>query len=135
VTRQSLSACTDCGMCVDACPEDILLISGAGVVLNPQAGECTFCGECAAACPEDVFADDRTMAHVMRISDDCLASAGITCMTCRDVCPETAISMRPRIGGPFLPVLDAKSCTGCAACSAACPADAIHAVERTSENV
>ncbi|RKT27853.1 ferredoxin-type protein NapF [Roseovarius halotolerans] len=135
VSKQSLSACTACGMCVDACPEHILHITKGLVALDPEAGECTFCGECAAACPEGVIAADGAMAHVMQISDDCLVKAGIACMTCRDVCPETAISMRPRIGGPFLPELDATSCTGCAACSAACPADAIHAVERVPENV
>lgn len=105
-----------------------------GVMLKPEAGECTFCNACADACPEDVFAEGQDMAHVMQISGDCLTRAGIACMTCRDVCPESAISMRPRIGGPFLPELDTESCTGCAACSSACPADAIHAVEREPEN-
>ena len=135
VTQQSLAACTSCGACADACPEKILDIAEDGVTLRPEAGECTFCGACAEACPEDVFADNRRMAHMMQISGDCLAKAGVACMTCRDVCPESAISMRPRIGGPFLPELDTESCTGCAACSAACPADAIHAVEREPENV
>ncbi|MEQ8902057.1 MAG: ferredoxin-type protein NapF [Roseovarius sp.] len=135
MSLQSLTACTACGACTEACPEDILEIAVDGVAIKPGAGECTFCGECAAACPEDVFASDRRMAHVMQISGDCLAQAGIACMTCRDVCPETAISMRPRVGGPFLPELDAASCTGCAACSSACPADAIHAIERGPENV
>ncbi|PWR03346.1 ferredoxin-type protein NapF [Meridianimarinicoccus roseus] len=135
MTRRSLAACTSCGACAEACPETILEIAANGVALKPEVGECTFCGACADACPENVFADNWTMAHVMRISDDCLAKAGIACMTCRDVCPESAISMRPRIGVPFLPELDTGRCTGCAACSAACPAEAIHPVEKEPENV
>jgi len=65
------------------------------------------------------------MEHRIVIDNDCLARAGITCMACRDACPEAAIAMRPRIGGPFLPVLDEDICTGCGACVAPCPGQAI----------
>ncbi|MGX0876843.1 ferredoxin-type protein NapF [Roseovarius sp. MBR-154] len=101
-----------------------------GVALRPEVGECTFCGDCATACPEDVFGDQGGMAHVMTISGDCLVHAGIACMTCRDVCPEQAISVHPRIGAPFLPEIDAAACTGCAACTASCPADAIAVMQK-----
>ncbi len=98
-------------------------------------GECSFCGECAEICPEPVFAPVRVMDHVLTITSDCLAQAGISCMSCRDACPENAISMMPRIGGPFLPRLAADACTGCGACAMTCPSDAIiaQAKERPDE--
>jgi ferredoxin-type protein NapF len=133
VTAQSVSACTRCGKCADACPENILLIGKSGVELAPQAGECTFCGACAEACPEPVFHIPLEMAHSVRIGEGCLAKAGIACMTCRDVCPESAIRMEPRMGGPFLPRLDAEACTSCGACIGPCPADAIEAFEISDE--
>lgn len=133
VSMRSLAACTGCGACVDACPQAILAVAPGGVVLKTEAGECVFCGDCAMACPEEVFLPDRRMAHVMQISGACFAHAGIACMSCRDVCPEQAIAMQPRIGAPFLPRIDAASCTGCAACSASCPAEAILAVKREAE--
>ena len=95
------------------------------MVLVAGQGECIFCGKCADACPEPVFGEARVMAHHAEIGGDCLAALGVTCMTCRDVCPESAISMRPRIGGPFLPGLDAAACSGCGACLGACPSAAI----------
>lgn len=61
----------------------------------------------------------------LAISDDCLARSGVTCMTCRDICPEQAIRMRPRLGGPFLPEIDDDACTRCGACVDTCPADAV----------
>ncbi|MGN7871182.1 4Fe-4S dicluster domain-containing protein [Paracoccus sp. 22332] len=134
VTAASVAACTGCGACVQACPQAVLALTPRGVALRPEAGECVFCGDCAAACPEPVFAADRRMAHVMRISADCFAHAGISCMSCRDACPEQAIAMQPRIGAPFLPRIDAAACTGCAACSASCPAGAILAVAREAED-
>ncbi|MTH78039.1 ferredoxin-type protein NapF [Paracoccus aestuariivivens] len=130
VTLASVASCTGCGDCVTACPQQILQLRDSKVALLPASGECTFCGECAAACPEPVFTEIRVMAHVATISDDCLAMAGITCMSCRDACPEVAITMRPRVGGPFLPVLDRSTCTGCGACIAPCPSDAIGFIER-----
>lgn len=134
VDQTSLQACTRCGACVDACPENILQIVPEGVAMLADAGECTFCHACADACPEDVFADESRMAHVMEVTGDCFVQAGIACMTCRDACPEEAITMKPRIGAPFEPRLDAASCTGCAACSSACPAEAIRPVERETED-
>ncbi|EPX77944.1 Ferredoxin-type protein NapF (periplasmic nitrate reductase) [Salipiger mucosus DSM 16094] len=104
------------------------------MAMLPDAGECTFCFDCENACPENVFADEASMAHVMEINGDCFVQAGIACMTCRDACPEEAITMKPRIGAPFQPQLDTASCTGCAACSSACPAGAIRAVEREKED-
>jgi len=70
---------------------------------------------------------DRAARDAVEITVACLVHAGIACMTCRDVCPELAISMRPRMGGPFLPELDEAACTGCGECVAHCPADAIAA--------
>ncbi|MBW4982295.1 4Fe-4S binding protein [Mameliella sp. CS4] len=134
VSRHTLAACTGCGICVEACPETVLLVAPDGVALDPDAGECNFCGKCAEVCPEEVFTPPFRMAHVMEITGDCFVHAGITCMTCRDVCPEEAISMQPRIGAPFLPILDAAACTGCAACSSACPAKAIRAIEKETRN-
>ena len=91
---------------------------------------CTGCGDCVAACPQQILSDSRAMQHVAAISDACLARRGVTCMTCRDACPENAIRFAPRAGGPFLPVLDAGLCTGCGACIGPCPSNAIAARPR-----
>lgn len=123
----SLAACTGCGDCVEACPEAILRISDHRVIVDFTGGECSFCGACAEICDEAVFTGSAVMHHRIAIAGTCLARRGVTCMTCRDACPEAAIRFRPRIGGPFLPELDPFACTGCGACIAPCPADAISA--------
>lgn len=125
VTTRSAEACTACAACVSACPEQILTISGGTVGIDFSLGECTFCMACEDACPEPVFTGLRTMAHVAAIGEACLVHQDIACMTCRDACPEEAIRFLPRMGRPFLPVLDSDACTGCGACVAPCPAAAI----------
>lgn len=130
-----LASCTGCGACVQACPTAIIVMVAAKPSLDFMAGECLLCGDCATVCPEPVFdrAVPPTFSHVVAISDDCLALNGVSCMTCRDACPQAAIMFRPRIGGPFFPELRESACTGCGACIAPCPAQAITIARQTAE--
>ncbi len=61
---------------------------------------------------------------VALIGPSCFALQGITCMSCRDACPTSAVRFELAIGGARPTVL-IESCTGCGDCSQACPADAI----------
>ncbi|WP_109574837.1 ferredoxin-type protein NapF [Aminobacter sp. AP02] len=135
VMEDGLGSCTGCGACVEACPTAIIAMVAGKPSLDFMAGECLLCGDCATACPELVFdrASTPVFSHVVAISDDCLARNGISCMTCRDACPQAAISFRPRIGGPFLPELREAACTGCGACIAPCPARAIAIARQLAE--
>lgn len=126
---ERLGDCTACGDCEEVCPTGIVSLSEGTPVLDFTAGECTFCGACGEACPEVLFDEaPSTFNHAIEIANTCLAKAGISCMTCRDSCPEDAIRFRPRIGGPFLPEIVEDACTGCGACIASCPSQAIAAV-------
>ncbi|WP_420566394.1 ferredoxin-type protein NapF [Thalassobaculum sp.] len=130
-TGRLLDACTRCGDCLPACPEQILVAGDGGfpeVDFGAGSGECTFCGACALACPAEVFVSDRKPAWNVRAvisKERCLAVAGVHCEACRDACGEAAVRFRPRLGGPPRPELDPDRCTGCGACAGPCPADAI----------
>lgn len=42
--------CVGCGICVDACPNDVLEVSGGKVdVVNEDS--CVGCGDCVEECP------------------------------------------------------------------------------------
>ena len=133
-------ACTHCGACVAACGQGLISLGAGGLPeLDFAAGECTFCAACAEACPEPVFpeagARGRAFAHVAAIgssstASSCLSHRGVICQTCRDECPEAAIRFGFRIGGPAVPEIVEDLCTGCGACLAACPVDAIEIAGR-----
>lgn len=59
----------------------------------------------------------------------CLSKLGVTCEICRDACEAGAVTLPPRIGASPEPRV-ADSCTGCAACIEACPANAIQLLSR-----
>lgn len=47
--------CTACGVCVDACPNDVLeLVEGILSFSRPQ--DCTYCAACEESCPQGAIA-------------------------------------------------------------------------------
>jgi ferredoxin-type protein NapF len=137
VTAQSIRNCSGCGLCADACPSTIISIRSGIPVVDFRSGECTFCGECSRRCPERVFPPEPVFKfpHHATIADGCLAINYVDCQACRDACPVDAIRFRPRIGGPFVPDLNAEACTGCGACVAVCPASAVSMTPRAVEAI
>ncbi len=42
--------CIGCGICVDACPQDVLAVEGSVAVVENE-DSCIGCGECLEECP------------------------------------------------------------------------------------
>lgn len=47
--------CTLCGICVDACSEEVLAIE-ANTLVFTHPEQCTLCAECETVCPEGAVA-------------------------------------------------------------------------------
>ena len=124
-----LNACTRCGACVPVCPTQIIVIVRGYPEVDFKHGECTFCAACSLACRDGALprADAQTPPWQIkaRIADSCLAERGVECRICGDRCAVAAIRFSPRLGGPPVAEIDTASCTGCGACVAPCPANAI----------
>ena len=94
-----------------------------------KRGECTFCGACAAACKDKALLHSDAQiwpwAIKAHVAGACLAQRGVECRICGDHCAATAIRFSPRLGGPPLAEIDPAKCTGCGACVAPCPVNAI----------
>jgi ferredoxin-type protein NapF len=121
--------CTRCGDCARACPTRIIRQGDGGYpMVDFTRGECTFCGDCVTACPAKVL--DREAAQApwqlhAAIAETCLARRRVECRICGEQCGEDAIRFQPQPGGIALPLLDVARCTGCGACVAPCPVNAI----------
>lgn len=124
--------CSHCSDCVTACPESILLLDPDGLPhINFSLGECSFCGECAHACPEQLFdtTDKPPWDLKAHINEHCLTEQAVICQSCKDSCPNDAISLRLAVGQVPTPVIDTTACTGCGGCIEPCPSQAINLLE------
>lgn len=125
--------CDGCAACAPACPETVIRLDrDRRPVLRFEHGECTFCGACADVCKPGALArlGIRDWTAVAAISGKCIAVGGVHCRTCGDACPRGAIAFTPRTDGRWLPTLRDDDCTGCGACVAVCPVDAVTVAER-----
>lgn len=120
-------ACTRCGDCIAACPDQLLFKGDGGYpeIRFDQDG-CNFCGQCAQACSVDAFnVDGPAFRWRINLAANCLAFADIDCRSCEDACEPRAIRFRPALGRAAQPELSLDACNGCGACMAVCPADAV----------
>ena len=120
-------ACTRCEACIEICPEQVLFKGDGGFPeINFRDEGCSLCKRCVEVCEAPVFDLERpAFPWKAQVQSQCLAQAGIHCQTCQDACEWQAIRFRPRLGGPPWPEIDADACTGCGACEALCPNNAI----------
>lgn len=121
-------ACRDCALCLEACPERIIVADDEGRArVDFAKGGCTFCRACLEACPTGALADrgQAPFPHVAAIPSSCLSWQGVVCRLCEESCEARAIRFRPALGGYSLPEIDEAACTGCGACLAACPTGTI----------
>ncbi|MFY0681554.1 MAG: ferredoxin-type protein NapF [Thalassovita sp.] len=119
-------ACTQCGDCARACPEQIIQRDSDGFpAVEFAAGACTFCNACTEACPTEALSPATGWNWRATADQTCLSKNAITCRSCEDHCDSQAIRFRLMTGGRSEPVFDTDACTGCGACAPVCPAQAI----------
>lgn len=133
-----LSACVRCGLCVQACPDDVLQLAGfdQGVArgtpyLVPEEVPCNLCFgrddmKCISACPTTALMEtpDRKevrMGLAVINKETCLPFLGASCKACWHACPfpNDAINFDTR----GRPVVLEEGCVGCGLCEYACLAE------------
>jgi ferredoxin-type protein NapG len=136
------AACVRCGLCVRACPFDMLRLAELGQDVATGTPyfvareiACEMCEDipCAAACPTDALSKELTDIRdakmgvaVLTGRDTCYAVArGANCRACYLACPikDEAITMERRHSGGrswFEPTVHADKCTGCGKCEHDC---------------
>ncbi len=145
-----LKTCIKCGMCVEACPFDTLMLAKPGdqkplgtPYFVPRDIPCYMCPDipCVPVCPTgalDVLSVSNEQGELdiniadmgLAVIDDesCIAFWGIQCDACYRACPllEVAITIEyeknARTGKhAFMkPVVHSDACTGCGLCERAC---------------
>ncbi len=126
---QFVMQCTQCGDCITACPENILLRGNLSRYpkVDFSLGGCTFCHACVDACSTQALDKHLTRPWRMKVgvSDACLAKKQVICVICREQCEARAIRFIAISARISLPEIVVDACTGCGACVAPCPVQAI----------
>lgn len=118
--------CTQCAECITHCPEKIIVKGDGGFPnIDFTNGECTFCKKCVDACNEDIFdlSSPEPWQKKALINDSCLANNNVYCRSCSESCETQALTFK--VGLSATPQIDINLCTGCGACVAPCPTQAI----------
>jgi ferredoxin-type protein NapG len=144
-----LKTCIKCGLCVEACPYDTLLLAKPGdnkplgtPYFVPRSVPCYMCPDipCVPVCPTgaldeasvttdgklDINIADMGLAVVD--SESCIAFWGIQCDACYRACPilgkaitiEYQKNERTGKHAFMKPIVHADACTGCGLCERAC---------------
>lgn len=125
--------CSRCNDCQSACEQNIIEKGrGSFPVINFDRGECIFCGACVERCLTGALQkkdfNGRQQPWMLKAfisSGKCLNTKGVVCRSCGDRCVERAIRFRPQLGGKYTLEFDSDACTGCGACVAPCPVQAV----------
>ena len=144
-----LKTCIKCGLCVEACPYDTLMLASPGEnkplgtpFFVPRETPCYMCPDipCVPVCPTGALDESSvTTKEVLDINiadmglavidhDSCIAFWGIQCDACYRACPilGEAISIEYQKNEStgkhafMKPVVHADACTGCGLCEHAC---------------
>ncbi|MFY0619089.1 ferredoxin-type protein NapF [Shimia sp.] len=119
-------ACSHCGDCALECPQAIIVADEEGFPkVDVSARGCTFCGTCAEVCEDGAILSAEGWDVRASVDDTCLSVQGVSCRTCEDHCDAGAIRFRLMTAGRAQPEVSLDDCTGCGACVAPCPSDAI----------
>lgn len=147
--KDFLAACIKCGLCVEACPYDTLLLAKPGdnkplgtPYFTPRDIPCYMCPDipCVPICPtnaldeslvsKDGILDINSADMGLALIDEnaCIAFWGIQCDACHSACPllNEAITLEykknDRTGKHafIVPIVHADVCTGCGLCERAC---------------
>ena len=142
--KDFLAACVRCGLCVRACPYDILRLAEPGEPIptgtpyfTARTGPCEMCPDlpCVPACPSGALdhglteIDKARMGLAVLVDQEmCIAFQGLRCEVCFNVCPVRgkAITIEPQanprtgIHAMLIPAVHSDSCTGCGKCEQAC---------------
>ncbi len=135
------SACVHCGLCVEACPYDILELArledpvptGTPYFIAREH-PCEMCEDipCVVACPTGALNHQLTEIKEASMGlavfvgmETCYAMLGTACRACYMACPvkDEAITMthfQSSEGMLFQPTVHSDACTGCGKCEEAC---------------
>lgn len=131
-----IQSCTRCQACIAACETGVLIAGGGDFPeIDFQRAECSFCQRCVSACEAPVFhsPDTPPWQQLAGFAAHCLAHQGVECRSCQDSCETNAIRFKPRLGGVAQPELIASACSGCGACVANCPVQAVTVTRSVDE--